>query len=106
MYGTILDMDWLSNFSKRIKIRLKLSAYKTCLIGFIITLAIDFPYYFAFDPAVTTYQLDNNSIYAIWYVGVTHLAKSPDGRIFLFDIYSLRDIFLMILEISYQFTFF
>jgi hypothetical protein len=81
------------------------SAYKASIVGFVICLAINFPFFFVFAPGSRTFGTvvtdDGTVIYGftIWFTGLTDFAKTDVGKIILYTIYVIRDLFLMIVEI-------
>jgi hypothetical protein len=108
-FGTFLDivitLDRISNFNRYVRALMKLSAHKSCMLGFILCLVIDFPYFFVFVPNSATFDVINKDgqiirDYVLWFADLSTFAKSKAGTIILFMIYAFRDLFLMLLEIA------
>jgi hypothetical protein len=102
-YGTALDililLDRIGTFRNYVTKWIKLSPYKTSLIAFICCLAIDFPYFFVYEPHSLTANLNATFVQTIWYVGNTVFAKGEAGTIITFVMYAVRDILLLPVEI-------
>jgi hypothetical protein len=107
-YATVMDIliliDRLSTFVPKLKsIYSKVGSNKICIISFIIILIIIFPYFFVFDPILTIfpYYGSNNTveIFSVYYTLPTTFATSTIGQIITFIIYSLRDAFVLLINI-------
>ena len=68
-------------------------------ILFICSFLVNFPSIFLFEPAYADVQLDENTIFRIWYAGIASFSFSLTGQILNYLGYLLRDILPMILKL-------
>ena len=64
---------------------------------------INLPSLFLFEPAFADVQLDKNSLYRIWFIGITSFSYSPTGQILYYLEYLFRDVLPMIFKIILNF---
>lgn len=98
-------IDRLSIFSPKLKsVYEKTSANHICIATFLIDLAINFPYFFVFQPIIIElYYYETNktrvALYEVHFVGPTEFALSTLGQIVAYIIYALRDLICILIII-------
>jgi hypothetical protein len=99
-YVSVLDIiiliDRLSTFVPKLKsIYSKVQANKICIICLIITITIQFPYFFVFQPVIFNWHYFGQNrtiqIYSVSYTVPTNFAISLEGQIVTYVIYALRE---------------
>jgi hypothetical protein len=106
-YGTFLDIaNTLDRISKlKVKNFCNFSAYKVSMVGFAFCFLVNFGYFFVFEPGSRTFNAvitDEGTViygFTLWFFTQTKFARTELGRIVLYTIYVIRDLFMMIAEI-------
>jgi hypothetical protein len=101
LFGSLLDivilLNRISYFNVFVKRHIKLSPPKICLIAFIVSLIVEFPFFFVFMPNSHTSVLRDGSTFTIWFGDVTRFSQTEIGTITTFITYGLRDILVMLI---------
>ena len=84
---------------KRIKL---MGFYKFFCIQFVICILVNVPGIFLFEPAFADTQLDQKTLFRIWYFGPTAFSSSLTGQILNYLGYFFRDILPMALKIIFN----
>lgn len=99
-YISVLDIiiliDRLSTFMPKLKsIYSKVEANKICIVCLVITIMVNCPYYFVFEPTIFNWHyFDQNKtikIFSVTYTVPTSFAISLEGQIITYIIYALRE---------------
>ena len=95
-----LVVDRISNLLPTSFKRIKLIGFKKFFfILFIICILIHIPGIFLFEPAFADIQLDQNTLFRIWFIAPTTYSNSLSGQILNFLGYILRDVLPMIFKL-------
>ena len=105
-YSAVLDiyisLERLFNFKPSLN-KLKNVSYKiVCSILFIISLTINFPYFFIYEPISLDASLDGKSISKVYLFGFSAFGKSETGKTITLVIYFIRDVITLFMEVIFN----
>lgn len=95
--GSVLDiiilLDRLSAFNPTVKTFItKISPLKTTLIIVSFCIAINFPYYFVYEPSSMSINTNLHASHLFYFLNVTQFSESYLGTILLYIVYFIRDV--------------
>ena len=102
-YSAVLDvyisLERLFNFKPSLTRIKNLSFKMVCSFLFIVCLAINFPYFFVYDPIQLDASLDGKYVSKVYLFGFSEFGKSDIGKIITLIIYFIRDVVTLIMEV-------
>lgn len=103
-YSNLMDictiLERISNFSKNASLKkfIRLKYIRVAVFG--LMLVINLPMWFIAYPEHREFQLEDGSMYKVYYWGQTEFQKSLAGVIIVYTIYFLRDIVTLLAKIA------
>lgn len=103
-YSSVLDifilLDRLAVFNVSIKNWFtRIRPNKMCLIGLVVCLVVDSPYFYVFMPSSVEKRIDANTNFTIWFASNTPFATSNIGRALSYLVYSIRDVLVLVIKV-------
>jgi hypothetical protein len=98
--GLIILLDRISYFKFEFKSLFIISAYKISAIALAVCIIINSPSFFAYVPTTRTFKLSATETFTIWLSFNSTFGFTLLGKILLIIVDSIRDILVMILEVT------
>lgn len=102
-YASLIDiliiLDRISLFIKKLKNIFIFSAFKTCIVLYIVCMVINSQYIFEFYPTFMDINLSETETFRIYYFQNTDFALSLVGNILNYTTYACRDVLILLVQV-------